>query len=116
MARTDLASIQSIAQAGLNPSFEAAQTDGHMVANDGKLFIVVKNGSGGAINVTLQTPAVVEGDLAVGERIVSIPASGERWIGRLTPSTYNQATGADAGKVYIDYAATTSMTVGAFRA
>lgn len=39
----------------------------------------VKNGSGGSVTLTVATPRVVDGDLAVADRTVAIPAGEERF-------------------------------------
>ena len=110
MARTAIVA-QQIAATGLNPSYEAANVDGNSFANDGNSILHVKNGSAGAINVTLQTPQTVAG-LDVAEAVVAIPAGEERFIGALRPATFNRPVGAvDAGMVYVDYDDVTSVTV-----
>lgn len=109
MARTASA-VQQIVRTGLTPAYSAANADGHSIANDGRVFQHIKNGSGSSINVTAQTPATVDG-LAVAERVVAIPAGEERMIGPFQPGIYNQAD----GSVYIDYSAVTTVTVATFR-
>lgn len=113
MARTVLAAQQVVAT-GLEPVYTAANADGHFFENDGNTILHVKNGGAGEIDVTIQTPATQAG-LAVSEQVVVIPAGEERLIGNLAPATYNRPTGgADAGKVYVDFEAVTSVTVALF--
>lgn len=113
MARTAV-TVQSIVATGVGPTYTAAIADGHKFTNDGRVFIHVKNGSGGPIDTTIVTPRVVSG-LAVADQVVTIPATGERMIGPFDPGNYNQPSGADQGMVYVDYATTTSMTIGIFK-
>ena len=107
MARETL-TVQEISRSGLNMSFTAAVADGHKFENTGREFIRVKNASGSSVNVTIQTPGTVDG-LAVADRVVAVPAAGERDIGSFTPSDYNQ----DDGDVYVDYSATSSVSAAA---
>lgn len=114
MARTNLA-VQEIARSGLTPSFTAAEADGHSVSNDGRTFIEVKNTNAGAIDVTIVTPGTVDG-LAVGDRVVEIPLTvGDKMIGPFTPSVYNQISGTDKDKVYVNFSAVVDVTVAAVR-
>jgi hypothetical protein len=107
MARTAL-SVQSITRAGLNPSYTAANADGHSISNDGKkTFLHVKNGGGGSVDVTVQTPGSVDG-LAVADRVVAVPAGEERAIGPF-PTAYYGST------VNVDFSGVTSVTVAALK-
>ena len=112
MARTDL-SVQTIAQAGIEPSYEAANADGEAVPNNGLMFIHVKNGGGSQITVTIQTPVAYDG-LALEDQTVTIDAGDEKMIGPFS-TRFNQAGGTDKGKVYVDFSAVTSVTIAAFR-
>ena len=110
MARTDL-TVYEISLAGVTPSFVAAEADGNMWLGRGNEFIVVKNGSGGAINVTVQAPNYWKG-VALEDQVVSVGAGSEEWIGPFPQGAFAQ--GAD-GKVYVDYATVTSVTVAVVR-
>jgi hypothetical protein len=109
MARTAL-TVQQIVRSGLTPTYSAANADGHSFPNGGTEYLHVKNGGGGSINVTVQTPNTVDG-LAITDRVVAVPNGGERIIGPFPRATYNQ--GAD--EVYVDFSGVTSVTCGAFR-
>ena len=113
MARIDLP-LQPVAPAGLAPSYVAANVDGHMFPNAGDVVLHVRNGGAGPVDVTVVTPASVDG-LAVTDLVVQVPAGGERFIGRFRPAVYNQPGGADAGKVYVNYSGVTSVTVAALQ-
>lgn len=114
MARTTLAA-QDVLSTGLAPVYSAANVDGHSIANSGKEILVVKNGGGTSINVTVQTAALVSG-LAVADQVVSVPAGGERMIGRLSTSAFNRAASdTDPNTVYVDFSAITSVTVALIR-
>ena len=116
MARTDVASIQVISLSGITPSYEAANVDGNMWRNSGRETIHVINGGGGAVTVTLPTPATTGSGLTIEDRDIVVGAGADAMIGTLKPGEHNQAAGtADAGKAYIDYSGITSVTFGVFR-
>lgn len=111
MARTALA-LQYPTSDGLNPTYSAANADGHSLVNDGRTVLIVKNASAGSINVTAQTPGTVDG-LAVADKVVAVPAGGERHF-KYDPRHYNRpAGGTDPDMVWIDFSAVASVTVAA---
>lgn len=110
MARTDL-SPQDIVRTGLNPTFSAADgANQNAFYNNGQTYLHVKNGGGSSINVTIDTPGVVDG-LAVSNLIVAVPNGGERLIGPFPSNVYNQPD----GRVHIDWSAVSSVTVAVLR-
>lgn len=112
MARTALVS-QPVVDEGIVPAYTAANVDGHTIDGGGDVILHVKNGSAASINVTIQTAATQDG-LAVAEQVVAIAAGAEKFIGPFNPSTYDRASGAtDAGKVYVDFSAVTTVTLAA---
>ncbi len=116
MARSEL-TVEDVVRTGLNPTYNNAATDGHAIDNASKrVFIHVKNGSGGSVDVTITTPSTVDG-LAIADRVVAVPASGERMIGAFPEAVYSQedATLGIDKAVYVDYSATTSVTIGVFK-
>jgi len=109
MARATL-TVQEISLAGITPSYTAAEGDGNSFANDGDVFLQVKN-AGSEITVTIQTPAKV-GGVDVEEITVVVPATtGDKMIGPFEPTIFNQS----GGVVYVDYSAVTSVTVAAIK-
>ncbi len=111
MARTTL-SVQEIVTTGLDPVYEAANADGEKIANNGRTFVHVENGSGASVTVTVQHPGTVDG-LAVADLAVAVPAGEDRMIGPFT-GRFEQ-TGSDEGYVYVDFSAVTTVTVAALR-
>lgn len=109
MARSAL-TYQQIDRDGVVPSYASANADGNSLANDGRMFLHVKNGSGSSINVTVETPGTVDGN-AVADKVVAVAAGSEKMIGPYPPDVYNQSD----GTMYIDYSAVTSVTVGVLR-
>lgn len=113
MARATL-TTQTIDQDGLTPTFAAASVDGASVTPGA--FLVVKNGSGGSINVTIQTPETRAG-LGVADLVVPVAAGAEAWIKPGQTATFARPSGgSDPGQIWVDFSAVTTVTVGAFAA
>jgi len=66
--------------------------------------LIVKNGSGASINVTLETPQPLPTGDAYPDKVYAVPAAGERWIPVL--AVYRQATGV----ANVQFSATASVT------
>ena len=100
------------ALAGLrrDDKFVAAAGGGDDCATGVGVELAVKNGSGSSITVTLATPETVDGDLAVADRTVTVPAGGEMSI-PITDRYRNPST----GRCAITYSAVTTVTVAVFR-
>jgi len=106
-----------IAALGLNPTYAAA-ADGDTLKDDGsrRLFLHVKNGGGGSINVTVPaqkttTPKIAGyGILPVADMVVAVPAAGERMIGPFPAAFIN-----DSGNVTFNYSGVTSVTMAAIQ-
>ena|SRR3990167_3538091 len=109
MARTAV-NYQQIVRTGLEQTYEAAYVDGNKFSNDGRMFLIVKNGAGAPITVTVQTPGTVDG-LAVAEQTITVTNAEERMIGPFPPGIYNQSD----GMVYVDYSSVTTITVALLR-
>lgn len=105
---------QAVVQTGLSPAFAAAAGGGDKLPNPtSKAWLVVKNGGGAPITVTVATPRTdPRTGLAETDAIVSVTNAQERWIGPLHPEVYGDP--ADSGKVAVTYSAVTSVTVGYF--
>src|SRR5690606_4305939 len=72
LARTALPA-QQVTAAGIEPTYAAANAEGHSFANDGLSVLHIKNGGAGACEVTIETPATLAGQ-AVADLVISIPA------------------------------------------
>jgi lipoate-protein ligase B len=113
MARTDIAPTNILAT-GVVDTLAAANVDGHAISNNGLTWIEVANGAGAPINVTIQTQMTVHG-LAVADQVVAVTNGTRKKIGPFDKDAYNVQSGADAGKIYVDFSSVTTITVGAFR-
>ena len=106
---------QKIVVGGLAPSMASAGGSGDVVDNsDGKTFLMVTNGSGGSINVTVtkQVSSVdtqTHGVLAVSDNVVSIANGATKLIGPFAKGAYNNSS----KQLAISYSATSSVTVAA---
>ncbi len=111
MARATL-TVQDVPSAGLDPVvYVAATADGHDVVYDvtGRTYLEAINAGGSDRTITIQTPATRDG-LAVAERTVLVQ-DGETTHIPLGRPDYEQSD----GTVYVDYDATTSLTVAALK-
>ena len=74
-----------------------------MFVNDGKTILKVVNANGVAQTFDLITPGTIGDDaLAIADKTVSIAGSTTEYCGPFPTGIYNQPSGADSGKVYID--------------
>lgn len=105
-------SAQVIAITGLNPTYAAASGGGDRAPVGDRAWIVVKNGGGSPITVTLDAVSLAPGGLPATDPTVSVPAAGERWIGPLIKDAYAAVSD---GLCAISYSGVTSVTVAAFR-
>jgi hypothetical protein len=110
MAPRVVVATQKIVGTGLSVAMTAPTVDGD-VMDAGAVDLIVTNGSGAPITVTIQTPATQSG-LDVAENIVTVPAAGTKHIGPFAQSTYARPSAPDKGKVYVNYSAQASVTRG----
>lgn len=102
MARADI-TVQALDPAGV---FTAEQTgdssNNHVLTNNGEVFLIARNAdASNPHTVTVVTPGTV-GGLAITDQAVVVAASSTKLIGPLDPDVYNQPSGADTGKVYVN--------------
>ena len=112
-----LLTVQNIVEAGIVPTYAAAAGGGDTFPNpeDQSTFLVVINGGGGSINVTLTSQIATAsvpgvGNVALSDRVVAVANGTTRFIGPLPPR-FNNA----AGQVAVTYSGVTSVTVAAVR-
>ncbi|MFD4196621.1 hypothetical protein [Amycolatopsis thermoflava] len=107
MARTSV-TTQPIVQTGLTPVMTEPTADGDVI-DTGRVALMVTNGSGSSINVTVESPVTVDG-LAVAELVVAVPAGATKFIGPFRQSTFGRPVGdPDAGRAYVNYSAQTDV-------
>lgn len=117
MAYTELTLIPVDLNGDIDPTFTAATlTDGNSFRNTGRELVYIKNGGGGTCNVTIPTPTVAGGGLAIEDKTYALLTGEEIVIGQLDPALFNQPpSSVDAGLCYIEYDVVTSVTVAVFR-
>ena len=109
MARTSIAR-QQVSDAGLVPAYSPANADGHAVENaGGKLVLCVRNAGEDDVTVTIRSGYTV-GGLKLQDRVVTVPAGGNVFVGPLDPSIYNQP---GTSQVWFDYSAVDGVEVAA---
>lgn len=104
-----------ILAAGLTPAYSAVNSEDKVKQpTDQRLFLHVKNGGVGSINVTI--PAVQTsvrtpsgGLMTVANLVVAVGAGAEKMIGPFPPAYVDSA-----GDVTIQYSGTSSVTANAF--
>lgn len=91
-------------------AYTAAAGGGDTCETGAGVLLLVKNGDASSHTVTLATPGVVDGDLAITDRAVTVAAGVEKAI-PVTSRYRNPST----GRAAITYDAVTSMTVAVIR-
>ena len=102
-------SYKRVAYAGLDPAATAASGGGDIMPMNDRGFLVVKNGGGSAVTVTIAVPGKNKFGSNNPALTVSVPASAERYIGPMVADLHDPAVGGIA----ITYSAVTSVTVAA---
>lgn len=99
---------------GVDLAGTAADVAGDTWANSGQEFVVIKNGSGAGITVTLNIrPTAIDGTLGtVTDPTVAIAAGATRIIGPFPPGLYNDAQ----GLAQVLYSAVTTVTMTVIKA
>jgi hypothetical protein len=104
MARVSL-TTQVSSRPGTVLSYEAvAAANDAMFVNTGKELVLVKNASGSPVNIVFETPATLlsEGLAIADEACAALADAAEGLYGPFPTATFNQPSGADVGKVYIN--------------
>jgi hypothetical protein len=96
-------STEPVPTTGLEATANAASAGGDKVRPDSIIRVI--NASGADVDVTMVTPQTVDGDLAVADRVVTVPLGEARYI-RATTTYRNPAD----GLVSLTWEATASVT------
>ena len=111
MAYTEL-TPEVTARTGLNPTYAAVDSaNGNSFDNATEdIVLIVKNGSGGDLTVTIAIPATVDG-ISIDDRDVVVTTAEERVIGPFPNSLYGQedADNSIDEAVLVDYSTGTSV-------
>lgn len=98
--------VQSISGLNAAVTWNAANAGGDDFVNDGRTILLVKNASGGSINVTVASGQQVDG-LDIEDPVVAVAAGATQRIGPFRKTYYNDGD----GKVSLTYSDVTSLTV-----
>ena len=83
-------------------------TDGAGFVNDGTTKVLLRNTTAGAVDVTIATPKVFDGNLDLEDRVITVGANAQILVGPFNINLYNQSgdasvylnvAGADADKI-----------------
>lgn len=94
-----------------NPiTFSAASAGGDKFANTGKEYVIVRNGSGSPVTLTVTTPATNDG-LAIADRTIEVAAGATHFLGPWPTGLYNDGD----GMVNLSWSLETDMTLAVIR-
>lgn len=114
MARIDIPFTQ-LSRLGDDMNSGATTFDalGAMFHNkDAQTVLALTNNGAGQHTITFTTPFLASGGLTVEDPTVTIEAGETLIFGNFDPVVFNQVSGPDIGKVYVDSDATQSEVVG----
>lgn len=105
--------VQNITRLGLEPTYAACTVGGDKFSPSSETFLQVKNGSGGALTVTVTPQRVSLGDTTMTMAAVSVDATtGDTMIG---PFPYEFFAAASDGLAAITYSGVTTLTIAAVK-
>lgn len=114
-----LLTLQTPAETGTTLTYASCTGGGDTFANNGKVYLHIKNASGGSITVTIaKTSSATVNDPVLGiltkaDVAVAIGAGAEKMIGPFKPDAFNATAG--TGLVSITYSGVTSLTIAAIQ-
>lgn len=88
----------------------AAASGGDSFANTGVEFVIIKNGSGGTLTVTLVIQSTVDSQV-VTNKTLAIPTLTSCIVGGFPVSNYNDAN----GRMNFTYSGVTTLSIGVFK-
>jgi len=100
---------ETVTSSGLAATAHPASPGGDTVPPD--VYLRVANGGGSPVTLTMVTPGVVDGNLAVADREVVVPA-GEARLVKVTRAPYANP---QTGRVDLTWSDTTSVTFEVFK-
>ena len=101
---------QNITRAGVIPTYAAAAGGGDRFTPGNTTFLHVKNGSGGALTVTVAATKVPIANMTTTNVVTSVTTAAAGWlIGPFPPEQFNATDG--SGLADITYSGVTSLTV-----
>ena len=95
---------------GLSASYDACAGGGDVFTNDGSTFLHVKNGSGGALTVTVAAARQCDHGYT-HDSVTSVGAGADAFIGPFDIPRFNNVS----GQCSITYSGVTSLTIAAIK-
>jgi len=103
--------LQQIVQAGLEPTYQAADSGGELIPNsDGRSLLHIKNSGAATRTVTFTSTKVVNG-LALADQAVSVPAGEDRIVGPFPQDVFNNGS----SQVAVSYDNEADLTIAALK-
>jgi hypothetical protein len=106
----DMITPTNVVATGIAQSLSAASGDGHKFVNTAKEFVIVTNDYTDTVTLTVVTGGTADG-FAIDDVDVTIAAGATKLVGPFATAVFNQRSGADAGRVYLNWDATVTDTV-----
>jgi hypothetical protein len=101
--------LQTISIAGVTPTYATAASGGDTFVNNGRTFLVVKNGHA-TLTRTITIDSLTNCNQGFDHNLtITAPAVSEIWIGPFEPSRFNNSSGA----VSATYSTEANLTVAA---
>lgn len=101
---------QSSAPGGVSPTFAAANAGGNEVPANDRGLVLIKNGGGSSINVTLAVPGNTKYGLANPDPVTAVAAGA---IGVFGPFGADLADFGTDGLVHLTFSSVTTVTIAA---
>ena len=99
--------VTPITRAGVVQTLVAAAGGGDTFANTGQEMLTIANGGGGPITVTAVSTVVIDTDLAVGDKSITVNAGDTQFFGPFQTGIYSATVG-------VTYSGVASVTVNPF--
>lgn len=87
---------------GIARTLSVASGDGHKFANNGETFVEISNAYSAAITATFVTPGSLNG-IPLADIDVGVGVGATKIVGPFPIAAFNQPSGSDKGKVYINW-------------
>jgi hypothetical protein len=100
----------TIVDSAITQTLAAASGDGHKFRNNGREIIVVSNGYTATITMTIVTGGSVGGH-SIDDVDVTLTVGATKMAGPFRTAIFNQPSGSDAGRIYLNWNATVTGTV-----
>lgn len=98
-----------LSDAGTTMTLAAASGDGHKFPNTGREFVVVTNSYTATVTLTVVTGGNA-GGIAISDVDVSLTAGQSKIVGPFNTAIFNQPSGSDAGRIYLNWSAAVTGT------